>query len=248
MNGIEVTNPVNMTYFFPLLSQIINQWYFSIPVGIALILASKLFPKIIISVIGFIAGIGFVYPLISNIEYIKNLIGGNQTADLLFMILTGIVVAAIVFALFKFLFFLVGLLAGFFIGIWLYNIISPGIYGSITTNYPEFLAPAWIPFVFAGFLAVIIGILALISQERAVSLISIVIGALIISFYALYWLIQILPDIFGKIDMRNGEIITLNLSGVGILAFVIIIMILCFLGFKTGRFRPKDVQGPPKAA
>src|SRR6056297_1499266 len=161
MNTVPIIQQADITYFFPLLSQIINQWYFSIPIAAALLLASRLFPKIIISVVGFIAGVGFVYPFIANIEYIKNLIGGNDTADLVFMLLTGVVIAAIVFALFKFLFFMVGLLAGFFIGIWLYNIISPGIFSSIMNNYPQFSAPAWIPFAFAGFLAVIIGILAL---------------------------------------------------------------------------------------
>ena len=171
MDTAPIIQQADITYFFPLLSQIINQWYFSIPIAAALLLASRLFPKIIISVVGFIAGVGLVYPFIANIEYIKNLIGGNETAEIVFMLLTGIVIAAIVFALFKFLFFMVGLLAGFFIGIWLYNIVSPGIFASIMEQYPQFEPPVWIPFAFAGFLAVIIGILALISQEKAVSLI-----------------------------------------------------------------------------
>lgn len=226
--------------FFPLLSQIINQWYFSIPIAVALLLASRLFPKIIISVVGFIAGVGLVYPLIYNIEYVKNLIGTNETAQIVFMILTGVVIAAVVFALFKFLFFLVGLLAGFFIGIWLYNIISPGIYASVINNYPQFTAPAWIPFAFAGFLAVIIGILALISQEKAVSLISVVIGALIISFYAVYWLIAFFPQTFGTIEMQNDVINVLDLSSLGLLSFVILMIVLCYAGFKIGKIRRRE--------
>jgi hypothetical protein len=156
------------------------------------------------------------------------------------MILTGVVIAAVVFALFKFLFFLVGMLAGFFIGIWLYNIISPGIYTSIMENYPQFSAPAWIPFAFAGFLAVIIGILALISQERAVSLISVVIGALIISFYGVYWLTVLFPQTFGTIEMQNDVINVLDLSNLGLLSFVILMIVLCYAGFKIGKIRRRE--------
>jgi hypothetical protein len=240
MNTVQMIDQADITYFFPLLSQIINQWYFSIPIAVALLLASRLFPKIIISVVGFIAGVGLVYPLIYNIEYVKNLIGTNETAQIVFMILTGVVIAAVVFALFKFLFFLVGMLAGFFIGIWLYNIISPGIYTSIMDNYPQFSAPAWIPFAFAGFLAVIIGILALISQERAVSLISVVIGALIISFYGVYWLIVLFPQTFGTIEMQNDVISVLDLSSLGLLSFVILMIVLCYAGFKIGKIRRRE--------
>lgn len=240
MNTVQMIDQADITYFFPLLSQIINQWYFSIPIAVALLLASRLFPKIIISVVGFIAGVGLVYPLIYNIEYVKNLIGTNETAQIVFMILTGVVIAAVVFALFKFLFFLVGMLAGFFIGIWLYNIISPGIYTSIMDNYPQFSAPAWIPFAFAGFLAVIIGILALISQERAVSLISVVIGALIISFYGVYWLIVLFPQTFGTIEMQNDVINVLDLSNLGLLSFVILMIVLCYAGFKIGKIRRRE--------
>jgi len=240
MNTVQMIDQADIAYFFPLLSQIINQWYFSIPVAVALLLASRLFPKIIISVVGFIAGVGLVYPLIANIDYVKNLIGTNETAQLVFMLLTGVVIAAVVFALFKFLFFLVGLLAGFFIGIWLYNIISPGIYASIMNNYPQFTAPAWIPFAFAGFLAVIIGILALISQERAVSLISVVIGALIISFYGVYWLIVLFPKTFGVIEMQNDMINVLDLSSLGLLSFVILMIVLCYGGFKMGKLRRRE--------
>jgi hypothetical protein len=240
MNTVQMIDQADITYFFPLLSQIINQWYFSIPIAVALLLASRLFPKIIISVVGFIAGVGLVYPLIYNIEYVKNLIGTNETAQIVFMILTGVVIAAVVFALFKFLFFLVGMLAGFFIGIWLYNIISPGIYTSIMENYPQFSAPAWIPFAFAGFLAVIIGILALISQERAVSLISVVIGALIISFYGVYWLTVLFPQTFGTIEMQNDVINVLDLSNLGLLSFVILMIVLCYAGFKIGKIRRRE--------
>lgn len=240
MNTVQMIDQADIAYFFPLLSQIINQWYFSIPIAVALLLASRLFPKIIISVVGFIAGVGLVYPLIYNIEYVKNLVGTNETAQIVFMILTGVVIAAVVFALFKFLFFLVGLLAGFFIGIWLYNIISPGIYASIMDNYPQFSAPAWLPFAFAGFLAVIIGILALISQERAVSLISVVIGALIISFYGVYWLIVLFPKTFGAIEMQNDVINVLDLSSLGLLSFVILMIVLCYAGFKVGRIRRRE--------
>ena len=237
MDTAPIIQQADITYFFPLLSQIINQWYFSIPIAAALLLASRLFPKIIISVVGFIAGVGLVYPFIANIEYIKNLIGGNETAEIVFMLLTGIVIAAIVFALFKFLFFMVGLLAGFFIGIWLYNIVSPGIFASIMEQYPQFEPPVWIPFAFAGFLAVIIGILALISQEKAVSLISVVIGALIISFYGVYWLIVLFPQTFGAIEMQNDVISVLDLSSLGLLSFVILMIVLCYAGFKVGRLR-----------
>ncbi len=240
MNTVQMIDQADIAYFFPLLSQIINQWYFSIPIAAALLLASRLFPKIIISVVGFIAGVGLVYPLIYNIEYVKNLIGTNETAQIVFMILTGVVIAAVVFALFKFLFFLVGLLAGFFIGIWLYNIISPGIYASVMNNYPQFTAPAWIPFAFAGFLAVIIGILALISQEKAVSLISVVIGALIISFYGVYWLIALFPQTFGTIEMQNDVINILDLSSLGLLSFVILMIVLCYAGFKIGKIRKRE--------
>ena len=237
METAQMIGQTDITYFFPLLSQIINQWYFSIPIAVAFLLASRLFPKIIISVVGFITGIGLVYPLLSQVEYIKNLIGTNETAQIVFMILTGVVVAAVVFALFKFLFFLVGLLAGFFIGIWLYNIISPGVYASILENYPQFSAPAWVPFAFAGFLAVIIGILALISQERAVSLISVVIGALILSFYGIYWLIRLVPVTFGTIDVKNDLIELFDLSGLGILLFMIVLIALCVIGFRISRPR-----------
>ncbi|MDN5360673.1 MAG: hypothetical protein PWQ84_1736 [Thermotogaceae bacterium] len=240
MNTVQMIDQADITYFFPLLSQIINQWYFSIPIAVALLLASRLFPKIIISVVGFIAGVGLVYPLIYNIEYVKNLIGTNETAQIVFMILTGVVIAAVVFALFKFLFFLVGMLAGFFIGIWLYNIISPGVYTSIMDNYPQFSPPAWIPFAIAGFLAVIIGILALISQERAVSLISVVIGALIISFYGVYWLIVLFPQTFGTIEMQNDVISVLDLSSLGLLSFVILMIVLCYAGFKIGKIRRRE--------
>jgi hypothetical protein len=107
-------------------------------------------------------------------------------------------------------------------------------------NYPQFSPPAWIPFAIAGFLAVIIGILALISQERAVSLISVVIGALIISFYGVYWLTVLFPQTFGTIEMQNDVINVLDLSNLGLLSFVILMIVLCYAGFKIGKIRRRE--------
>ncbi len=233
MPGIESAADISQLY--PLLSQIIVHWYISIPVAIALLFASNFFPKIIISVVGFIIGIGMVFPMISNIEYIRNIIGDSANANLVFAIITGLVIAGVVYALFKFLFFVGGLLSGFFIGAWVYNLIYPAIESFIIQQYASYQAPSWLMFAVAGAFGVLIGILALISQESTISFISIISGSMILSFFTSYWLIQFLPDALGRIELQADQISTLQYTNIGLLVFVILIIVFCGLGFYSGR-------------
>ncbi|HOO33856.1 MAG TPA: hypothetical protein PK466_11470 [Thermotogota bacterium] len=233
MPGLEAAE--NISQLYPLLSQIIVHWYFSIPVAIALLFASNFFPKIIISVIGFIIGIGMVFPMISNIEYIRNIIGNSSNANIVFMIITGLVIAGVVYALFKFLFFVGGLISGFFIGAWVYNLVYPAVESYIIQQFPGYVAPSWLSFAIAGGFGVLIGVLALISQEKAIAFISIISGSLILSFFSSYWLIQFFPDVLGEIQMSQNLICQMQYTSVGILIFVILIIFLCFLGFYSSR-------------
>jgi len=232
----NIVEKMDLTHLYSVLSQFINQWYFFVPIAIALLLASRMFPKIIVSVVGFIAGVGLVYPLILNILSKNNMLVNDETGRVVVMVLIGLVVAVIVYALFKFFFFLVGLLAGFFVGFWLYTIISPTIVSRLFKSE----APEWVQFVFAGCLALIVGIIVLIYHEKALSLISVVFGALILGFYGIFYLIKFFPStsgelgFFGNIDINENTkmINSIAFSNIGILVFLIILVFLCVIGFK----------------
>jgi len=234
---IQNVQQIDINSFLPLLTSIVDYWYISLPLAIALLLASRWFPKVIIAIVGFFAGTTLVFPVIANIEYVKGLIAGNPTAEIVFTVLTGLVIAAVVFALFKFIFFLGGLLAGFFIGIWLWNIVYPGILTYVVKQYPGFSTPNWLPFAVAGGFAVLIGIMALLSQEKAVSFISILTGSLIFSFFFSYWLSQSFPTLFGTVTRNQTQITSIDFSAIGLLFFVISLVFFVFSGFFASRYR-----------
>jgi len=227
-------NNISLAGFYPMFSVLIEYWYISLPAAIALLFGSRWFPKIVISAVGFFAGFFLIFPLLLQIKVIGDYITANPSSEIFFSLLTGVVVAAIVYSIFRFVFFLGGLLFGAFIGMWLWKILYPTLDSFLTTQFPNYQLPDWVYYVFIGVLGLIIGILALASQEKTLIFISIISGSMIAMLLALYGLMQVTVDTFGKIQTSaTGQISSFNLSTAGILVFFIGIIVLMFIGFKV---------------
>ncbi len=231
-------NNISFEGFYPMFSVLINYWYISLPAAIALLFGSRWFPKIVVSTIGFFAGMFLIFPLLLQVQFIGDYISNNPSSEIFFQILTGLVVAAIVYSIFKFVFFVGGFIFGAFIGMWLWKILFPSLTNFLTTNFPNYQLPDWVYYAFIGILGLIIGLLAIISQEKTMVFISIISGAMIIMFLGVYGLLKLTSGTFGSLNnSANGNLVSIQMSTWGVLVFFVGMIILMFIGFRIS-YRP----------
>ncbi|HNR63767.1 MAG TPA: hypothetical protein PKM99_05745 [Thermotogota bacterium] len=228
----EVIQTVNVTDIYSFFQLLLTYWYIALPFSVALLFASRWFPKVLIAALGFVGGMFFLMPLLKTIPAVNDLLAGNPSLDLPIAILVGVICAVVILGLFKFVFFLGGLLIGFFIGVWIWNVANPWIIDQIRTQTPGFDMPQWIVWVFAGVFAIFIGIFAIVSHEKTVSFLSILSGALILDFYLLHFLGNFNADLFGTITKPSGAEEIPALTTIGLLVFVAALLILMFIGYR----------------
>jgi hypothetical protein len=226
---------VNVKDIYGFFQLLLTYWYIALPFSVALLFASKWFPKVLIAALGFVGGMFFLMPVLKSIPAINDFIGTNPSLDLPIAIITGIVCAVVILVLFKFVFFLGGLLIGFFIGVWVWNIASPWVLDQIRAQTPGFEIPSWVVWVFAGIIALLIGIFAIVSHEKTVSFLSLLTGSLILDFFLLHFLGQWRTDLFGTITKPQGVDDIPALTTLGILVFVVALLILMFIGYGFSR-------------
>jgi len=228
----EVIQTVSVTDIYGFFQLLITYWYIALPFSIALLFASRWFPKVLIAALGFVGGLFFLMPLLKTIPAVNELLVSNPSLDLPIALFVGVICAVVTLGLFKFVFFLGGVLIGFFIGVWLWNIANPWIIDQIRLQTPGFEIPQWTVWVFAGVFALIVGIFAILSHEKTVSFLSILSGALILDFYLLFLLGQSNPGLFGMITKPSGANEAPALTTNGILVFVGALLVLMFIGYR----------------
>lgn len=223
---------INFKDLYGFFDVLLLYWYVALPFAIALLFAARWFPKVLIAALGFVGGLFFLMPLLKSIPMIEEFLIANPGLDLPMAILVGVICAVVAIVLFKFIFLVGGLLVGFFIGVWIWNVAFPWINQQILLQQPDFLFPTWAVWVFAGVFAVIIGISAIISHEKTISFLSILTGALILDFFLLYLLGNWNSELFGTITKPIGSSDIPALSTIGLLVFFASLLLLMFAGYR----------------
>lgn len=227
----------NIESIYPILTYVFQYWYFAIPISIALLLGSRWFPQVIIAVVGLVGGMFFLWPFyLKTIPFIEEFITNNPSADIPLSLVTGVIIGALLFALFKFFFLITGVVFGFFLGLWLFNMISPTIIDQIQTT-ANFTVPSWASWVVAGVFAVLIGIFAWLSHEKTMSFISIFVGAFILDFFILFGLCKLFPEFLGTFAIKGNIIERVSILTPGLVAAAFILLLLIVTGYFLSRKR-----------
>ncbi len=196
-----------------LLGWMLQYWYISVFIGLALLLGNRWFPYIALGILGFIWGMTIIFPWILTIPEVASWFTANPGSELPLSIVAGAATILIGFVLVRFLFILAGFIIGGLLGLWLWSILSlwidPQWFG-LATGFPE-----WLPWVFAAIVGVVIAILFLMAQKKTIALISVIVGSFMLSILFMNLLILYFSEWFGTWDLPMG-IASLTPLGLGI--------------------------------
>ena len=212
------------------LGWMMEYWYISILVALALLFGSYWFPYIAMGILGFLAGMYMISPWIIQIPLVTDWFAANPGSELPMSILTGLATLLLGFLLFKFLYILAGFITGGLLGFWLWHFLSSFI-------NPEWLRLAetiseWMPWVCAGAVALVCGLLTLFARRKTISWVSILAGSLILSLLFVNLLAHYFTHWMGSWDPARG-LFQLKPLGFGVfIGSFILFMITGFLNFR----------------
>ncbi|HOB16363.1 MAG TPA: hypothetical protein PLO45_00220 [Defluviitoga sp.] len=204
-----------------------NSIYIILPISIFLLFFSKVSSKISVFLIGLYASYSILIPYLLKISFISDFIKNFHDYSFFIYLIISILFAFVFYQIFKMGFFiggfLLGGLAGYAIGTF---IISSNIEWLESIPFP----PSYIPWIIFSILGLIIAIIFAKNFEAILSVLSVLFGAFILSFYTLYLLER-------YTDIRVGTNSLLEafpkLSQTEFLSLLIIFIILTSIGFYT---------------
>ncbi len=211
-----------------------HYWYITICLAIGLLLGNRWFPKVLIFMIGFFFGMFYLFPILTEYDFVHSWIQNNPNLGFSVSVGFGLITAFVGCALFQILFFLGGFIAGGALGLWLWSILAPVVYSHLREDgihYP------WIQWVFAGILGLVVSVLVFVSIEKTISLISIFLGGFTISILSLWVLIQIQPQWFGNYQTEPEPFFHWKPAGIAVFFGVFAIMVS--FGWKMGSRKKK---------
>ncbi|HPE69845.1 MAG TPA: hypothetical protein P5560_10695 [Thermotogota bacterium] len=225
-------------HFNEFISLAVSYWYILLPVSLAMIFGSRWFPKFALVLAGFFGGAFFLYPTLSQIQFLQDFIKSNPNSEMLLVLIVGIVCAIALLFLLKIFFFLAGLALGFVIGQWLWGLFLqlPGL-NTLANSTPGVIAYG--PIIAGGVFGLLLGFYAFFKQDEVVSFFSTIIGSLILGTFSIYGLSLLKPEWFGNFnpDAATQEIV--SLPPVTMVIFLVIVLVLVFLGMRFSRPRGK---------
>ncbi len=213
----------------------VKYWTLILPLSLALMFGSRFIPKFIIILTGFVIGFSFIYPYLLTLNYFNDFIAKQPNMALPIQIIVAIVSAAAFWGLFKILGFLGGFLILGFLSKTLFEIIMNNNQSLQTTISNLSLTPqtvGWL--VFIGF-GIVGGIIVLKKTEEAIQFLSILVGAVLTSFYTLYAfeLVSKTGNIIKILSQSDKSKVIFSLTNEEMLIFLVFTLIYISIVYYT---------------
>jgi len=160
---------------------IIKNCYFSLPAALFLMFAARYVEHIAFAVIGFVIGINFVFPLLSNIEFLKSYLT-NENVKVVVLVATGVLTAVVLYVLYRYLVFLAALVTVTFVAYYVINFLVSSF------NLQSVQYMNWITFGLSVFIGLLAGLTAYRKEKEFARILSVVVGAAIFSVLVLFYL------------------------------------------------------------
>ncbi|MDY6896097.1 MAG: hypothetical protein SVO01_11895 [Thermotogota bacterium] len=216
---------INTEAFTNLYLLLVNSVYILLPLSLILLLFSKISFKVTIFLLGVYASYSIVIPYLLKIPLISNFVltFGDYSffIYLIFSLIFGFVFYHLVNIAFVVGGFLLGGLVGYSIGTF---IISSN--GEWLNNLP--FPVSYIPWIIFAILGVIIAIIFSKNYQSIISIISVIFGAFILSFYTIYLLEKHTSITIGNNSLLNGWEQLSQTEFFGIFISLILYMIIGF--------------------
>ncbi|QTA37265.1 hypothetical protein JYK00_05845 [Thermosipho ferrireducens] len=172
---MNVSESLNVSDLLTYLKPLVDYWFYTLPVAFFLWVAANYVEKFAIALIGFIAGINFIFPfLMEKFPQLDQWLTTDVSKQVA-MVILGILVAAIIYALYRAFVFIAGFLI---LGIIGYYVID------FVVRYFSISFPAESGyFIFGGAIlfGIIGGFFAARKSTEIVSILSIIVGSAVIS-------------------------------------------------------------------
>ncbi|SHH47733.1 hypothetical protein [Thermosipho atlanticus] len=157
------------------LRPVIEYWYYSLIIGIFLVFAAKFVEKISIALLGFLLGINVLFPVLLNQFPQLNELLTDPAYYQISMLVFGVIVAAVLFALYKSFVFIAGFGVVGIIGYYLADFTIQ--FFDIQLNFN----PLYITALIGVILGLIGGIISTKKSSEVISIMSIVVGSATLS-------------------------------------------------------------------
>ena len=143
--------------------------------------AARYVKHIAFAVIGFVIGINFVFPLLSNIEFLKSYLT-NENVKVVVLVATGVLTAVVLYVLYRYLVFLAALVTVTFVAYYVINFLVSSF------NLQSVQYMNWITFGLSVFIGLLAGLTAYRKEKEFARILSVVVGAAIFSVLVLFYL------------------------------------------------------------
>lgn len=220
VNASEIVN-----YMIPLSSY----WYLSLPIGFFMIFGARYMEKIGMALLGFLLGINFVFPMLyEKIPAMQEYLA-QENYKIIAMVVVGIITAALIYALYKFVVFIAGFLLLGAIGYYGFQLIVQ--YLDVVERIPYY---TMITIVVAAVLGVIGGFAAFKKSEDTIVILSVIVGAATFS--------SVLMMLVGKylLKVEDLQVFLKEPWVVGVV--LVAIIIFAIIGFRISFSRKKAPQ------
>ncbi len=170
----------------PYMKTFIQNWYFILPLSLALMFGYKFMPKIIIILTGFVVGFSFLYPYLLSFSSFSDFIEKAPSMALPVQVVLGVVSAAAFWGLFKMLGFLGGFLILGFLAKAAFDIVvnnNSSLQNAILKLPISIQTFGWLVFIAFGIIG---GIIVLKKTDEAIQFLSVLVGSALTAFYTLY--------------------------------------------------------------
>jgi hypothetical protein len=204
---------------------------FILPFSLALMFGSRFIPKFIIILTGFVIGFSFIYPYLLTVNAFNEFIIKQPNFALPIQVIIAVISAAAFWGLFKILGFLGGFLILGFLSKTLFEIImknSQSLQASVSNLPISAQTLGWL--VFIGF-GIIGGIIVLKKTDEAIQFLSMLVGAVLTSFYTLYAIevVSKMGNLIRILSQSDQSKEMLSLTNQEMVIFLVFIFIYIFL-------------------
>ena len=222
------------------LKLILEQWWFVIPMGVFLVVAARYFEKVAIAVFGFLLGTNAVFPLLADkIEPFGKWALQNPTNQMIAIAVIGVLTAVGMYILYASVMFLVGFFTGGILTYYIVNMIVVGF--ELMDKFPQFVQDNWqvIHVVVAGLIGVIGGFVALKKSTQVVTVLSVIVGAGILSITSVGWIIYFQTKDWNKVfnTMSQSWAVILLIA-----VFMFLLILGLYLNFRKKRVSVKTKE------
>jgi len=208
---------------------LLDYWWVALPLAIFLLVGHKLAPKIIISLFGFYGGITLIVPMLKGFEKFRSFIEAHPNVEMGVYLLIGLIMAALLYTLYRTAIIVLGFLGGGMLGIgvwYVVGLVAPQLYEKIPVD------DIYVELVFFGIFGLIGAVVAAKRDEAVSSALALIAGAGGVAF--------ILVGLFQIYVLKLKEPSLTPLTVFAILC-IFVGLLLC-VSWITGRVRARKIK------